>query len=440
MKHIAIIGNGIAGITAARYIRKLSDYKITVISAESEHFWSRTALMYIYMGHMKYHHTKPYEDWFWPKNRIGLVHDYVSKVDPENKKLHLRKGGEFAYDVLIIASGSIPSKLGIEGEGLDGVCNMVSLQDLKKIENSTKNIEQGVIIGGGLIGIELAEMLLSRDTKVTFLVRENSFWDAILPPDESEIINKHIGKHHINLKLRTKAKEIRGENGRVTTVITDEGEEIPCQFVGVTVGVKPQIGFLNNSGIEMDRGILVDNYFQTNCPDIFAIGDCAQHRTPPDGRKPVEQIWYTGRIQGETVAKTICGNTTPYNPGVFFNSAKFLDIEYQVYGEVPAKDSDEITSFYWENDEKAVRIVFEKASQKVIGFNLLGIRYRQEVCEQWISTGATITEVINDLERANFDPEFHKKYEEDIRNNFKMKFPELASSVKNKRKKILGIF
>ena len=89
--HIAIIGNGISGITAARFIRKLSDHKITVISAETDHFFSRTALMYIYMGHMRYEDTKPYEDWFWDKNRINLLNAYVEKVDTQNKKLVLKR-------------------------------------------------------------------------------------------------------------------------------------------------------------------------------------------------------------------------------------------------------------------------------------------------------------------------------------------------------------
>ena len=87
MEHIAIIGNGISGVTAARHIRKLSDKRITIISAETEHFFSRTALMYIYMGHMKYEHTKPYEDWFWKKNRIDLKKGYVQKVDHKNQSL-----------------------------------------------------------------------------------------------------------------------------------------------------------------------------------------------------------------------------------------------------------------------------------------------------------------------------------------------------------------
>ena len=87
VKHVVIIGNGIAGITAARHIRKKSDYEITVISGETDYFFSRTALMYVYMGHMKFEHTKPYEDWFWKKNRIDLVKDWVIDVDFIQKKI-----------------------------------------------------------------------------------------------------------------------------------------------------------------------------------------------------------------------------------------------------------------------------------------------------------------------------------------------------------------
>lgn len=443
MKKVAIIGNGIAGITAARYIRKMSDYQITVISAESKYFWSRTALMYIYMGHMKYHHTKPYEDWFWPKNRIQLVKDYVEKVNTEAKELILKDNAPISYDDLIIASGSTSNKFGWPGEDLKGVTGMVSLQDLEQIEKYTQNIERGVIVGGGLLGIELAEMLLTRNIKVSFLVRENSFWDMVLPKKESQMINHHILEHHVDLKLATELKEIEPDaNGRVRSITTNTGLTIPCQFVGLTVGVQPQISFLKESGIKTDKGILVNEYLQTNMPDIYAVGDCAQHIHPPEGRKNIEQIWYTGRIQGETVAHTICGNTKIYQPGVFFNSAKFFDIEYQVYGDIPAHQDDSTYSSYWNNtkDKKSLRINFNKESKAVTGFNLLGLRFRQEICDQWISTGASINEVLRHLEKANFDPEFHKKYEKEIHTTFEKQFGQSIGIIKGKRRKILGIF
>ncbi len=123
MNHVCIIGNGIAGVTAARHIRKLRsarDCEITIISTETDHFFSRTALMYIYMGHMTYEHTKPYEDGFWPKNDINLLRDYVTRVDTEQQKLHLQAGGDLSYDVLLLATGSSGNRAGWPGENLKG--------------------------------------------------------------------------------------------------------------------------------------------------------------------------------------------------------------------------------------------------------------------------------------------------------------------------------
>lgn len=170
MEHIVIIGNGIAGVTAARHIRKLSDKKITIISAESEYFFSRTALMYVYMGHMKFEHTQPYENWFWKKNRIDLVKGYVSNVDHANKKVDL-ENSSISYDKLIIATGSKPNKFGWPGQDLKGVQGLYSKQDLEQLQENApdnKTCKRAVIVGGGLIGIEMAEMLRSRKIPVTF--------------------------------------------------------------------------------------------------------------------------------------------------------------------------------------------------------------------------------------------------------------------------------
>ena len=125
MRKIVIVGNGISGITAARHIRKLSDDEILIVSSETEYFFSRTALMYIYMGHMKFEHTKPYEDFFWGKNKIDLLQDYVNKIDFEGKSLSTRKSGEIQYDKLILAVGSKPNKFGWPGPRLRGCAGLI---------------------------------------------------------------------------------------------------------------------------------------------------------------------------------------------------------------------------------------------------------------------------------------------------------------------------
>jgi NAD(P)H-nitrite reductase large subunit len=415
--HIVIIGNGIAGITAARHIRKLSDHRITVISGETDHFFSRTALMYVYMGHMRFEDIKPYEDWFWEKNRIELVQGYVEKVDTQSKELEFFDGQKMGYDKLILACGSKSNKFGWPGEELDGVQGLYSHQDLEGMEYYSDNLKQAVIVGGGLIGIEMAEMFHSRHIPVTFLVRENSFWNIVLPKEESAMINRHILEQGIDLRLETELKEIWGEKGgRVKMILTNKGEKIHCQFVGLTVGVSPNIDFIRFGAIEIGKGVLVNEYLETSVPDIYAIGDCAQLRNPPQGRRPIEAVWYVGRMMGETVAHTICGNRTKYEPGIWFNSAKFFDIEYQVYGDVQANPPDHHTSIYWEHPagRNSIRIVFDQNTNAVVGFNLMGVRYRHEVCGKWIREKTSIEDVLQNLGIANFDPEFYKEYEGEI--------------------------
>jgi NAD(P)H-nitrite reductase large subunit len=189
--------------------------------------------------------------------------------------------------------------------------------------------------------------------------------------------------------------------------------------------------------LETDRGICVNEYLETNIEDVYAIGDCVQHRNPPSGRRNLEQIWYTGRIMGKTVASTICNKREKYDPGVFFNSAKFIDLEYQTYGKIPAKPDEGTSTFCWQHleDEKLVRINYETETGKVTGVNTFGIRMRHEVWNDWLRSEATIQNVVGHLDKANFDPEFYKRYENEIITAYNS---ETGSSVPLRKKK--GLF
>ncbi len=416
--HLVIIGNGVAGVTTARRVRERSDMAITIISAESRYHFSRTALMYIYMGHMRFEDTKPFPDWYWEQNRINLVHGFVTEIDTGNKRVRLQDGREITYDKLVIATGSQPNKFGWPGQDLPGVQGLYSLQDLQRLEENTPRIRHAVIVGGGLIGIELAEMLMSRNIPVTFLVRERYFYDIILPQEEAKLISRHILEHGVDLRLSTELKEILpGPDGHVRAVVTSRGEEIACQFVGLTVGVHPNIDVVKNTPIETNRGVLVNDYLETNLPDVYACGDCAEIRAKePGGRNRIEQLWYTARMQGEALARIICGERVPYDRGIWFNSAKFFDLEYQTYGQVSPQPGDDEDSFYWEHPDRkhALRIAYRKPGMQVIGFNAIGIRLRHRVCERWIREGRTLDEVIRHLPEANFDPEFYQRFEAEV--------------------------
>ena len=446
MDHIVIIGNGISGVTLARHIRKNSENEITIVSAETEYFFSRTALMYVYMGHMKFEHTQPYESWFWKKNSINLKKGYVKEIDTSNKQLIFSNNELLTYDKLVLATGSKPAKFGWPGQDLEGVMGMYHKQDLENLEKHAPNnkvCKRAVIVGGGLIGIELAEMLHSRNIPVTFLVRESSFWNGVLPTAESEMINRHIINNHIDLRLNTNLKEIKSdENGCVKSVIIEEtGEEITCNVVGLTTGVAPNIAFLKNSNIETNKGILVNRFLETTIKDVYAIGDCAEQREPIGNRRPIEAVWYTGRMMGETLAQTICGNRIEYKPGNWFNSAKFFDIEYQTYGWVfgekgrPAYEK----HFHWSHpdDTKCITIAYDENSSLFLGINTFGIRMRHEIFDKWLTEKRDVNYVIEFLADANFDPEFYSLYEKEITTKFNQ---ENGTSITSRKKSWKRIF
>lgn len=432
-RHHVIIGNGISGISFARQLRKGdAQARITVISGESPYFFSRTALMYVFMGQMKWEHTQPYEPHFWIKNRIELRQGWVNSLDFGTKTLLFEEGESIQYDVLVLATGSKPAFFGWPGQALKGVQGLYSKQDLELMEENTQGpIRRAVVVGGGLIGLEMVEMLAYKKIPVTFLVRENRFWEQVLPEAEAELVGKHIRDHQIDLRLTTELKEILSDDaGRVRGIITSTGEELACEFVGLTTGVRPNVAFLSTTGLAIGQGIQVNEYFETSEADVYAIGDCAEFaQAPAPDRRTIEQVWYTGRMHGETLAQHLCDGPVAYQPGVWFNSAKFFDIEYQTYGQVTSQwASNSLRSFYWVHagGKVAFRMQLD-LDGKILGAHNFGFRLRHDFFDLAIKERWSGEQVIARLAEANFDPEFfaphHLAIQQAYREEFGGDFP-----------------
>ncbi len=418
--HVVIIGNGVTAVSAAIRIRQLQpDWEITMISGESEYHYSRPALMYIFMGHMRYQDTKPYENSFWSRNDINLIRDWVTEIDTGSKRLIMQKLDPVYYDKLLIATGSKSNKFGWPGQDLKGVQGLYDLMDLRELYENTQGVKNAVIVGGGLIGIELAEMLHSRGLHVTFLVREKSYWDNVLPGEESFMINNLIKQENMELLLETELKEILDDgNGRVSGVITNKGEKIDCGLVGLTAGVSPNLDLVKESSIPSGRGILVDGGLRTQIEDIYSAGDCAEIVTEGEGRNLIQQVWYTGKMQGKVVGETIAGMDSVYDPGIWYNSAKFLNLEYQIYGQV--NNAQGLLSIpgekniYWEHQNHLHSLRLVHNGNEILGVNVMGLRYSHKICENWVRDKRSPDYVLDNLAQANFDPEFFKRYESDI--------------------------
>lgn len=397
--HAVIVGNGIAGVTAARHVRKASaGAQITMVSDEAAEPFSRTALMYVYMGALTVAHTHLYEERFWAENRIDRVQDRAVGLDPSRQRLALRDGGEVPYDRLLIATGSVPAIPDWPGADLAGVQGLYHVQDLDRMEAATRGVRRAVVVGGGLIGVELTEMLRTRGVEVTFLVRQPRYLPRVLSDAESALVAGAIRRHGVDLRLDTEVERVEGTD-RAEAVVTTDGDRLAAEFVGVGTGVRANVGWLDGA-VETDRGVLVDRQLRASAGNVWAAGDCAELRDPPADVRAVEPIWYSARLQGATAGLGMAGRGRDYAPGVFFNSAKFFDLEYQVYGQPEAAGDD------WERSDGARSLRVRHRDGAVVAVSALGVRLRQEVCARWISERWPLDRAVADLPAARFDGEF----------------------------------
>ncbi len=421
--NVVILGNGIAGVSAALSLRqRRKDARITLVSGESDTFFSRTALMYIYMGHMRLADTQPHAPWFWREKRIERVQGWVSAVDTDARRLRFDDGRALAYDTLVLATGSVPNRFGWPGQDLPGVQGLYSLQDLERLERETPAVKDAVVVGGGLIGIELAEMLHSRGIGVTILSRESAYWDNALPQLEAEIVGEVIRAAGIGLRLSIGLRTVEaGLDGRASSVVTTTGERLSAQLVGLTAGVRPNLGALPGSNVPIARGVLVDRTLRTSIPGVWACGDCAEIRDPAAPNTPgvVETLWYTGRMQGERCGENIAAAwadtpPTPYTRGVPFNSAKFIDLEWHTYGDVGNATQTSPEDLVWVHRGRRHLMRLAVRDGRVVGVNALGLRQRQSTWTRWIEEGRTPSHVIDRLAEAHFDPELSRRFEREI--------------------------
>ncbi|MCO4744509.1 MAG: FAD-dependent oxidoreductase [Proteobacteria bacterium] len=444
---IVIIGNGVAGMNAALTVRERhADWSITLISEESDHFFSRTALMWIFSGQLSHRDTEPLERDVYERLNFRRVRGRAVGMDTAAKRVQM--GGELedvSYDRLLIACGSRPRPAPFwQGYGdLTGVGHFVTHQDLAWYErevhggpslaggppNADAHLSSSTadspyqprpaaaearghkarevaVIGGGLIGIEAVEVAHAAGLKPHFLIREEWFWPMALSKQESTWIAARMAEHGVQMHLETEVEGFDSVDGLVSGVRTSKGT-VAADAVVVAIGVVPNTAWLADSDLELDKGgaIVVDAGLRTSVPDVYAAGDCASVKWFNGIQRP-EQLWYTGRDQGKRVGRALCGDEVTYKRGTFYNSAKLFDIEWTQAGLVGFDLEDEDELYFEESGtvRSTVRIVSQRGQVK--GFNLLGRRWNHAVLVRWINERRSPAYVLAHLAEATFDTEF----------------------------------
>ena len=403
----AIVGNGVAGVTAALGVRERDPRaSISLISGEADYFFSRTALMYAFMDRLARRDLEPYERGVFDAQRIERVRGWVRDLDARSGTITLDSGRTLCWDRLLIATGSKPCRPPWQGlESVrSGQVHFVSMQDLEACEAAARRGEKAVVVGGGLIGIELAECLKWAGMEVTFLIREPWYWPVALSDAESAMAIAHMRHHGVNVVTgETVASVETDARGAVTAVVTEQNRRYACLLLGVCIGVEPAVEWLKSVATppRLNRGIVVDAGLRTSLVGVFAAGDCAEVEL--SGRAPVvEQLWYSAKRKGRVAARSMLGAPIEYEPPVFFNSSKLFDIECTAVGRFSAT----MREFYYRFESRDASLRLAEEGGAVKAFNLLGSRWNHKLLAGWIGERRSLDDVLGRLDEAQFDVEF----------------------------------
>jgi len=388
MRHV-IVGNGMAGITAARALGRLDPgARITIVTDEATPFYSRPGLMYYMMGYLKEWDLRIARDGFYRELGAELKHDTAVRISADDDVLELASGERLPFDRLLIATGSKSRRPNVPGADLDGVHFMYTLQDCKRIVSRSRRGMKAVILGGGLLGSELAEVWRHLGVNVVQLVREPWYFPKGLSEPQGRIVETETRRHGVELHLNEEAAEF-GRNGKVSKVITKTGKEFEADAVGVTIGVEPNPDFATASGIATARGVLVDETLRTSRANVFAAGDCAEIRDGNGQGTYIEQLWYSAARQGEAVARAMCSDVRPYDSGIFYNSAMFFNVDYVAIGSVRSPGDDLAEETVVSRDGRAARR-FVHRSGLVTGITSVGAGDNAEVLMQMVGDGMNL--------------------------------------------------
>ena len=318
--HYIIIGAGPAGIVAAETIRKTdSTADISLIGAEQEPPYSRMAIPYYLVGNIEergsYLRTQPDH---YTALEISVFQDHVDKIDPSLQQLTLSSGKILDYDKLLIATGSSPIQPPIPGIDLDCVQSCWTLQDARNIIKLAQPGSNVVLIGAGFIGCIILEALVKRGVKLNVVETGNRMVPRMLDDKAGGLLKRWCENKGVTVNTSCLVSAINA-TGSGATVQLDNGQTLPADLVITATGVKSNLDLVHGTGIETDEGILVNEFLQTNLPNIYAAGDVAQGYDFSTGQQTVQAIQPTATDHGRIAALNMCGKTTSHHGSLNMN-------------------------------------------------------------------------------------------------------------------------
>ncbi|MCM3714689.1 nitrite reductase large subunit NirB [Alkalihalobacillus oceani] len=373
---LVLIGNGMAGINCMEEILKVNPslYEMTVFGSEPHYNYNRIMLSTVLQGDTKVDDITLHDRAWYERNDIRLyAGETVIQVDTVEKTVSADRNRKVSYDKLIIATGSVPFMLPIPGADKEGVVSFRTIEDCQKMIEIAGNYQKAAVIGGGLLGLEAARGLLNLGMEVNVVHIANHLMERQLDPTAALMLEQELKSQGMKFLLEKTTEEIIGAR-RVEGLRFTDGTALEADMVVMAVGVRPNVQLAKESGIETNRAILVNDYLQTSVPDVYAVGECVEHRGMVYGLvKPLYE-------QGRVLAAHLCAKETAgYEGSTLATQLKISGVNVFSAGnfqaDAPAKTMmsvDELAQTYKKivlRDEKVIGAVMfgdTKASNKLL--------------------------------------------------------------------------
>jgi NAD(P)H-nitrite reductase large subunit len=345
MTRYVIIGMGVAGISAAEALRAVDrSADISFVCDDPFTYYSRPGLAYYLTEEIPEKQLYPFDARDWKALNAHIVKARATGLDPQAHLVEIKNSAPLKYDRLLLATGAASLSLNVPGENLKGVTKLDDFQDARQVLSLARHAKTAVVVGGGVVSLELVEGLVARGVKVHYFLRGNRYWANVLDEPESRIIETRLEHDGVILHYQTEIAEILGRKDSIAGVRTKKGETIPCGIVATCIGVKPRMELAYAAGLATDRAILANEYLQTSDPDIFTAGDSAQVLDPQTGHATVNSLWTPARLQGQAAALNMAGQKQSYQQTVAVNVLRLAGIMLTIIGSVGSGRDEDLVS------------------------------------------------------------------------------------------------
>ena len=301
-----IIGGGIAGTSAAEFIRtEDKSGSVTIIMEEPEVLYSRVLLPHYLRNQVQFERIYLRKEDQYKEKKIDLLKDVrASKIDTQNKTVFLSNGEDIKYRKLLIASGGKVNKLQVPGADIKGVTYLRTINDVREIKDRMTNAKNGVVIGSGFIGVEFAQGFVKANLKTTCIIRESFFWSNVVGDNMGRLINEILQENGVQIISETEVTRFVGNNS-LQEVKLKNGQTTAAEIAGVGIGIHMNLDYFKGSGLKINKGVITNEYLETDTPDVWAAGDIAQFYDVIFNKRHQMGNWSNAAAQGKVAGSNM---------------------------------------------------------------------------------------------------------------------------------------